>query len=439
MECDRARLNPPGAVKRHRRGKAVLVDQLARWGPKGDAEILARPEGGDRGDRHPPARSGRNIEPDRAAPSPDRVGGANLREVREVVLVGHREAHRFREIDPPLRHLHRRMQLLHDPELGLATPPPVHHAPRRVTHDSPSRQPVHVVYKVALCGFTPVFETAAGDAEQVVGPTPDHRALGRLALHERAVNLAQGGGVVVPDTGIDPHLGDVAEDALEDAPRLVEEQGFVQLLVFGDASHGDGVVKGRDLEPGAGGGGGRAARIDPTDPLVAPLECEPKLAFVGQRPHEHRGVVAVACEQLAGELKDARHVPKVVRDPHPAETRLVLDVQAHLVRILHELGNRGIVRGANRVKVRLSHHAQVLPRQRRGDRAAQHRVRVMVARAAELHRSAVDQDLAAGHLGLAQADALVQRLQGRRAIGQLNPKRVQVRFLGTPRSRMRNR
>ena len=69
------------------------------------------------------------------------------------------------------------------------------------------------------------------------------------------------------------------------------------------------------------------------------------------------------------------------------------------------------MRGAQGVEIGFLHQFEVLPLQVARDGASQERMRIMMAGAADLHRLAIDEQLAAEHLGLAEADPLRHPVQ----------------------------
>ena len=75
----------------------------------------------------------------------------------------------------------------------------------------------------------------------------------------------------------------------------------------------------------------------------------------------------------------------------------------------------------------------------RRHRAAEQRIAVVVAGAAELGRRAVDQELGAAHVGLAEADALRELLDERVGVADRDDELVAARVLAVPRLRMGDR
>ena len=268
---------------------AICVDQLAIAVDELQGQDLSLLNGVSGLNRQRAGRTSGHIGLDLAALPTDRPADLQFREIAEVVLVldGHPDRpSRRREGNGLFFDLDRRMELLRDPELGFLSPPAIHHTPRRIANQTPVRHLVGVLDEMASRHKTPVLESSARHAEQVVAPTPDEGPLRDLVLCQEFLYPALDVGldVVVAHARVDPQLGDVVENALENAMTFVEEHRTIESL---DALHPrdcDRIVQRGQFERGGGGRAARPARIGLPDPLVTALEPVTELAFVAYRP-----------------------------------------------------------------------------------------------------------------------------------------------------------
>ena len=122
-------------------------------------------------------------------------------------------------------------------------------------------------------------------------------------------------------------------------------------------------------------------------------------------------MIAVARQHFGVELDDARGQANVVRVVGPAERAFVFHVDAHLVGHVQQRGQRGIMRGADRIEIGLLDQQRVPPFQISGDRPAQQRVLIVVAGAADFYGSAVDEQLPAADV----------RSAGSRSVASIGP------------------
>src|SRR5262249_11917146 len=147
-----------------------------------------------------------------------------LVQVREVVLVLDRDddlGAGGREGEDPLADAHGGVHFLDDPVLGLGAAPTIDQSPGRVAREAAAGHGILLLDGVASRAAAPVLQAASGDAEDVVGPGPDHGAVGDAGAHHAVEDGAERLDVVVTDAGIEPQLIGVAPDALERGETLV--------------------------------------------------------------------------------------------------------------------------------------------------------------------------------------------------------------------------
>ena len=163
------------------------------------------------------------------------------------------------------------------------------------------------------------------------------------------------------------------------------------------------------------------------------------MRLVGQRPDDHARVAVVIIHHRRRGRERGKEIRRVVqRAADPAERRLDLHVHPQPVGGVEQLGGRRVVRGADVVQVRLLQQADIRLGVAHGVGAAGERVHLMVAGARQLHALAVDIDLPAPDLDVAEADVPLDALQRRPAPPQLHRQPVKLRLLRAPLQRPGN-
>ena len=378
-----------------------------------DIGVLA---GAERGQVERPARDLRPIDG-------QRVRRPKPAEVREVLVVG--------DLDPTSR----------DVLLGSADPDrrgePLVLPHRRLR---PAIRPDHPVAHEGAVVRLLAEVAAVGPArppvrqrldEPVIAELPDEAALqpgcrfdGVPVLGERPVAVAHRVRVLAHDQRV----------ALQTRSRVTDDRRDRRVHRAGDV--GDRLV----ARPVVADGAlvvERPAGVVAAQPGGCRLVVEPVAGLVAERPEDDRGVVLVALGHPRDAIDPLREIAMVVAQRALEGVRLdvglVHHVHAELVGQLEEGRIIRVVRGADRVEPELLEQDDVGAHVLAADDASGVLVEVVAVHPADVDPFAVDEQVEAADLDLAEADRDRDRL-GDRAVGraQGHLKRVEVRLLGRP-------
>ena len=180
----------------------------------------------------------------------------------------------------------------------------------------------------------------------------------------------------------------------------------------------------------------RTAGIDLAGQLGGGDEMAAPARFVGQRPPEDGRMVAVGQDHLGGLLADQLPVAIARR---PAERGFALDEHAELVGGLHQRLVGRVVAGAEKIGIALAEQLDVAAGNAGGKRPAGGRIDFVVVAAADLDRQAVDEQLVAAHLDLAEPELLPEGFDGLAVGFELDGQGIEIRVFGIPFQRRRHR
>ncbi len=423
--------------RRHRHRELRPGHLVARLGPRGgfgERETQRQPELRRRGHvRHRErqgqrlAFAGRRRQPGQPAllhhlaVRRQRPGAVQVAQVGEEVLVHH--------LDPACRQVHRlHLNRLVDPlELPHAG------VDRAVREDHAVDAEGAVVGRVAVIAAIgkPGLALLGRATQALIDPVPDKGpAEARIALDDLPV-LPEVPGAVAHRVSI------LAEDegALLAGCRRHRHEPLEIRVHRADHVH-IGFVVGRFVVH-------RARGVVGVDPIGERRVVRPVARLVAHRPDHHARVVLVALDHPRAPLHKggqprrvpARFIPDAVR----LDVRLVDHVEAIFVAEIVPARIVGVVAGTHGVEVEALHQQDVLDHRRHTDRVARVGVVLVAVRAAEVDRHAVDEDLAAADLHLAEAHTVRLDLQNLACrIGERDQQRVEIGILRRPLSRRRS-
>ena len=146
-----------------------------------------------------------------------------------------------------------------------------------------------------------------------------------------------------------------------------------------------------------------------------------------------RGVAVVVIHHGRGGRQRGGEIGRAVqRAANPAERGFDFHIHPEAVCGVQQLGGRRVVRGADVVQVRFLQQADIRLGMARGVGAARQRVDLMVASAGEFDPLAVDVELPAADLDVAETDVPFDALQDSPARSQLQAQSVKLRLLRAP-------